>query len=247
MELFEPLTKDSLYKGIVDQISKLILLGEVHPGDQLPTESEMVRQFGVSRTVVREAVKALAARGLIHAIPGKGTFVTQPASQVIVSQLQLMLTLEDHTLEDLMVMRRILEIPTARLAAENACPAALDALTVDLERMREALGDGIDFDEEAFLRWDNTFHVDLVRATQNTVLGVYLQPVILMQQVAREMLVRVPDVAVRVYGFHERILRAVKEGDGDTAAEAMREHLAQVSDDIELARRRGLLEAAVLS
>jgi DNA-binding FadR family transcriptional regulator len=245
MELFEPLAKDSLYRGIVEQISNLILLGEVRPGDQLPTESEMARQFGVSRTVVREAVKALAARGLIHAIPGKGTFVAQPAWQEIVDELQLMLVLENHSLEDLMVMRRILEIPIARLAAQNANPAALDALTLDLERMRGALGEGTDLDEEAFVRWDNAFHADLARATQNTVLGLYLQPVVLMQQAAREMLVRVPDVAVRAYGFHERILSAVKDGDGDAAAAAMREHLAQVSDDIGLARRRGLLEDEV--
>ena len=76
MTLFEPLARDSLYMGIVDQISNMILLRQVGPGDQLPTEAEMARQFGVSRTVVREAVKALAARGLIHAVPGRGTFVT---------------------------------------------------------------------------------------------------------------------------------------------------------------------------
>jgi GntR family transcriptional repressor for pyruvate dehydrogenase complex len=248
MATFRPLEKDSLYKGIVEQISNLILLGQIGPGDQLPTETEMAREFGVSRTVVREAIKALGGRGLIRSIPGKGTFVIQPATTKVVNELQVVLTLEDHSLEDLMAMRRILEIPTARLAAENACPASLEALTTDLEQMRMALEGSTQGEErlrdEVFVHWDNVFHADLARATQNVVLRVYLQPVVLMLRAAREMVVRVPDVARRAYGFHERILRAVKDGDGDAAEAAMRAHLEQVSADIELARSRGLLEEA---
>ena len=246
MANFRRLAKDGLYKGIVDQIGNLILLGELGPGDRLPTETEMAGQFGVSRTVVREAIKALGSRGLVQAVPGRGTFVAQPAPKEVVGALHLMLTLEDHSLEDLMVMRQILEIPTARLAAENACPAALDALTEDLWRMRAAMegGDGGEegMDEEGFVHWDGAFHADLARATKNSVLSVYLQPVVLMQQAAREMVVRVPDVARRAYGFHERLLSAVKDADGDAAAQAMREHLAQVCEDINLARCAGLLE-----
>ncbi|MFW6116289.1 MAG: FadR/GntR family transcriptional regulator [bacterium] len=246
MTRFQPLAKDSLYKGIVHQISNLILLGQIRPGDQLPTEVEMASQLGVSRTVVREAVKALGARGLVDAVPGKGTFVSQPAPKEVVKELQLVLTLEDSSLEDLMIVRRILEIPTARLAAENAPPAALKALTTDLKQMREALEGGAEgeqgLDEEAFVHWDGVFHTNLARATQNAVLRVYLQPVILMLQAAREMLVRVPDVARRAYDVHERILRAVEDRDGDAAAAAMREHLSQVSDDIELARGCGMFD-----
>jgi GntR family transcriptional repressor for pyruvate dehydrogenase complex len=245
---FEPLVKDSLYKRIVDQIRDLMLLGQLCPGDQLPTETEMTIQFGVSRTVVREAVKALGAQGLVQAIPGKGTFVAQPASEDIINELQLMLSLEDHSLEDLLTIRRILEIPTARLAAENACPATLEALKWDLEQMRQALGGGAegegDLDQDAFVRWDSAFHTDLVRATQNTVLKIYLQPVMLMLQAAREVLTRVPDAAWRAFGCHERIYRAVKDGDGDGAEAAMQEHLSQVSSDIELARGCGMLDRA---
>ena len=237
MDLFEPVVRSRLYENIVHQISNMILLGQVSPGDQLPTESQMAQQFGVSRTVVREAVKALGARGLIDAVPGKGTFLAQPAAKKIARDLQLMLTLEDYCMEDLMVMRRILEIPTAGLAAENVCEATLDALTNDVDRMREALGDGSDVDVAGFVEWDGLFHADLGRATQNKVLRVYLPPVVLMQQTAREMVVRVPDVAMRAYGFHERILRAVRNRDREAATAAMREHLDQVSDDLKLVQK----------
>src|SRR4029077_2509617 len=79
-----------LYEQIVQQIEDSILKGTLKPGDQLPAERELAQEFGVSRTAVREAVKALREKGLVEAYSGRGTFVTDGTSQAIRQSLDLM-------------------------------------------------------------------------------------------------------------------------------------------------------------
>ena len=72
-----------LYEQIVQQIEESIAKGALKPGDQFPAERELAQQFGVSRTAVREAVKALREKGLVEAYPGRGTFITSGTSNSI--------------------------------------------------------------------------------------------------------------------------------------------------------------------
>src|SRR6201997_4815642 len=79
-----------LYEQIVQQIEVSILKGALKPGDQLPAERELAQNFGVSRTAVREAVKALREKGLVEAYSGRGTFITNGTSQAIRQSLDLL-------------------------------------------------------------------------------------------------------------------------------------------------------------
>lgn len=79
-----------LYQQIVEQIEQSIRSGQLKPGDQLPAERDLAERFGVSRTAVREAVKALGEKGLVEALPGRGTFVIDATSQVIKQSLDLL-------------------------------------------------------------------------------------------------------------------------------------------------------------
>ena len=72
-----------LYQQIVEQIEQSIVAGELKPGDQLPAERDLAQRFGVSRTAVREAVKALREKGLVEAYPGRGTFIMDGTSRAI--------------------------------------------------------------------------------------------------------------------------------------------------------------------
>jgi DNA-binding FadR family transcriptional regulator len=234
--LFETLSKDRLYKGIVDQIIHSILSGKIRTGDQLPPEPELAQQFGVSRTVVREAIKALSLVGLVDVSPGRGTFVTQPPIETIASSLQLMFKLENHSFDDLLFARHILEVPIARLAAENAKPENAKALEANLRGMEGSLNN-----PEAFIKYDTSFHAELARATQNAVLGILVQPVMMMLLATRQALVRVPDMAERALAFHKRIYQAVLNKDSDTAEKSMRDHLTQVAEDLDRARKHGIL------
>jgi DNA-binding FadR family transcriptional regulator len=229
---FEPLVKERLSRGIVDQITEAILKGKMHPGDRLPTESELADQFNVSRTVVREATQALRAQGLVQVTPGRGTFVTQPTFESVMRSFQLMLRLEDHSFDDLMAARNLYEVPIARLAAKYALPENLDVLRACNEGMAAAL-----HDPKTYMEHDTQFHAELARATQNTVLSVLMQPLILMLQAGRPIVVRVPGKAERSLECHQRIYRAVASGDGDAAAQCMRDHLDQIAKDRERARQ----------
>ncbi len=229
--MFEPLTRDRLYRGIIDQITRSILTGRMRPGDHLPSEPELSEQFGVSRTVVREAIKALTMQGLVDVVPGRGTIITQPPIETVVNSLQLIIKLEDHSFDDLIEARRLLEVPIARLAARNAQAENIDALAANLEGMRSSTDD-----IEAFVRYDTAFHAELANATQNIVLRVLVQPIVHLLQASRETLVRVPHVAYRALDFHQHIYEAVIAHDPEAAEKSMYDHLAQAAEDIERAR-----------
>ena len=107
-----------LYEQIVQQVEESILKGQLKPGDQLPAERDLAQSFGVSRTAVREAVKALREKGLVEAYTGRGTFVTNGTSQSMRQSLNLITKINqaDGSLH-LAELRRILEPEIAALAA----------------------------------------------------------------------------------------------------------------------------------
>ncbi len=107
-----------LYEQILQQVEQAIVKGQLKPGDQLPPERDMAQRFGVSRTAVREAVKALREKGLVEAHTGRGTFVTNGTSHVIRNSLDLMSKMNqaEGSLH-LAQMRSILEPEIAALAA----------------------------------------------------------------------------------------------------------------------------------
>src|SRR5215468_1883021 len=106
-----------LYEQIVQQIEDSILKGDLKPGDQLPAERDLAQRFGVSRTAVREAVKALREKGLVEAYSGRGTFVTNGTSQAIRQSLDLMIRIGRHEgAVHLAELRQILEPEIAALA-----------------------------------------------------------------------------------------------------------------------------------
>src|ERR1700675_304759 len=89
--MYQAIQAERLYQKIVEQIEQRILTGEIKVGDQLPSERELGDQFRVSRTAVREAVKALREKGLVEVRPGRGTFITNSTSQAARDSLGLMM------------------------------------------------------------------------------------------------------------------------------------------------------------
>jgi GntR family transcriptional repressor for pyruvate dehydrogenase complex len=244
--LFKRVPKERLYEGIVDQVMRSILSGELRSGDQLPTEAELVQQFGVSRTVVREATKALSSAGLVDVWPKRGTFITQPPIETVVNSRQLMYKLDDHqTLDSVIVVRRLLEVPAARLAAENAQPTNLEALAAYLRGMRSSVND-----QKAFMSYDTAFHSELARATQNgllsllcqATLGMIIKPIFRMVEAGHETADLFPNMTERALRFHEGIYQAIVEKDGNAAEESMRHHLADVAGNLAYAREQGVLD-----
>src|SRR6202161_2958319 len=152
-----------LYEQIVQQIEESILKGALKAGDQLPAERELAQRFGVSRTAVREAVKALREKGLVEAYSGRGTFITDGTSQAIRQLLGLMVKIgQPSGSVHLAEVRAILEPEIAALAATRIQDQ-------HLALMREAvvLMDR-DADEPAgFIEDEIDFHLALAEGAAN--------------------------------------------------------------------------------
>ena len=116
------------YETIATKITDLITSANLKPGDRLPTEHELSEQLGVSRTVVREAVKVLVATGLVYTRRGSGLYVANKASSFATTMLDSLGPADPSQVISLYEFRFMLELPAARLAAERITPPELREL-----------------------------------------------------------------------------------------------------------------------
>ena len=225
--MYKILRTSRLYEQIIEQIEGSILAGELKPGDQLPAERELAQKFGVSRTAVREAVKALREKGLVEAISGRGTFITNGTSQAIRQSLDLMMRIGQpdggvHLAE----MRLILEPGIAALAATRVEEQHLAV-------MREAIAvmDGARQNPDAFIEADLDFHLALAEAAANPLILSLLDSIVGLLREQRMRIFNVDGGPERGQFHHKRILEAVESRNPEKAGEAMRAHLEQVRED----------------
>ena len=116
-----------LSEDVAQQLARRIEKGELKPGDRLPPERHLVELFGASRTVIREALRAMAARGLIESYVGRGTYVRTPSTQDLTDKLKFLLAGTSHP-EDVRHARVLIEAELAACAAQHRTPETLDVL-----------------------------------------------------------------------------------------------------------------------
>jgi GntR family transcriptional regulator, transcriptional repressor for pyruvate dehydrogenase complex len=216
-----------LYEQIVQQVEESIHKGALKPGNQLPPERELAHQFGVSRTAVREAVKALREKGLVEAYPGRGTFVTDGTSHAIRQSLDRMIRIgQPEGSTYLAEVREILEPEIAALAATRA-----DA--EDLTSMREAVDimDKAKRDSDAFIEADLDFHLALAEAAANPLILSLIDSIVGLLREQRLRVFQVEGGPERGQYHHKRIMEAIEQHDALGAREAMKAHLRQVRED----------------
>jgi GntR family transcriptional regulator, transcriptional repressor for pyruvate dehydrogenase complex len=216
-----------LYEQIVQQVEESILKGQLRPGDQLPAERDLAQRFGVSRTAVREAVKALREKGLVEAYTGRGTFVTNGKSQAIRQSLDFIskISQQDGSLH-LAELRRILEPEIAALAAPRIEEQLLTTMRDAVAAMDRSL-----HDREAYIEADLDFHLALAEAADNPLILALIDSIVGLVREQRSRIFDVEGGPGRGQFHHKRILAAIERRDSDAAREAMRAHLEQVRED----------------
>jgi GntR family transcriptional repressor for pyruvate dehydrogenase complex len=216
-----------LYEQIVQQIEESILKGTLKTGDQLPAERDLAQRFGVSRTAVREAVKALREKGLVEAYSGRGTFITDGTSQAVRQSLDLMVKIgQPEGSQYLAELRAILEPEIAALAAARAQES-------DMSTMREAVAvmDRAGRDPDAYIEADLDFHLSLAEAAANPLILSLIDSIVGLLREQRMKIFKVEGGPERGQFHHKRILEAMEQRDPEKARDAMRAHLDQVRED----------------
>lgn len=214
----------------MERLLEMVVSGGFGPGERLPPERELVEELGVSRTVVREALNVLEARGVLSIEHGRGAVVARDGAQAVRETLEVLLRVEPATMRELLEMRQIFEVEVAGLAAGRAGPEDLAAMRAELRRMERSIES-----PEGYVDADVAFHSHLARATGNRVLLRMMEPVLELLRASRRLSAARPANARRALREHERILGRVEEGDAAGARREMREHIAATARDLERA------------
>jgi GntR family transcriptional repressor for pyruvate dehydrogenase complex len=237
---FEPIERGvRLADRVAGALIDSIVSGQLKQGDKLPTERELCEQFGVSRPVVREAVRSLIAKGLLEDNPRRGHIVSAFGRGAVTESLTLYLRGQRLDYGKLMEVRALIEVENAGLAAEHRSPAELQALKSAAGQLRVGLSA-----EQAALA-DVGFHREIATATGNEFFAILLDSI-------REVLITVqlptlanPKIVRRAVRGHSRIVEQIELGAGNGAREAMREHLREAQQGMRSLLREDSASARV--
>ncbi len=227
LPVYKVVRTSRLYEQIVQQIEESVLNGSLKPGDQLPAERELAQRLGVSRTAVREAVKALREKGLVEAYSGRGTFITDGTSHAARQSFDLMVKIgQQEGSPHLAELRLILEPGIAALAAERIEEEYLSAM-----RDAVAIMDRSQKDPAAYIEADLDFHLALAEAVANPLILSLIDSIVGLLREQRIKIFNVEGGPERGQVHHKRILDAIERRDPEMARSAMRAHLEQVRQD----------------
>lgn len=216
---------DRLSDRVQAQLQNLILGQKLKPGDRLPPERELAEALGVSRTVVREAIRSLTAMGLLEVRSGSGMFVRTLPSKTVTDSINLFFKTHELNEEHIYEVRRSLEVDIAGFAAQRATPEDVDALMKSVEAISQT-----HLTPEQFAEEDVGFHSLLARATQNDLYQLLLDSIAGIMREVRLVGFALPDTQKQAIHFHQMIAERVEAGDVNGAREAMAKHLDESVD-----------------
>ena len=215
---------------VVDDLGLRIVCGDLRPGTALPTESDLAVELAVSRTVVREATKVLAAKGLVESRPKTGTRVLPRASWNLIDPdvlaWQFAVGVEPGFFRDLNEVRDLIEPRAAELAAERATAAERQ----QLGRLLAAMEASTD-DPRTYVEWDLRFHEAVLRATHNELLARMADALLYALRAGRQVTARTPGGPATANRAHRDVVEAIDRGDAAAARGAMETVVRAASTD----------------
>lgn len=217
--------RSRLYETVAKAIEERILAGDFRPPDLLPPERVLSEQFNVSRTVVREAIKALEHTGLVEARQGRGVVVLRPSEGHVAESILRFVKLENSPQWALYELRSILETEAAALAAQRRDDVDLEVLGSLIDRMTAK----VDLPFE-YVELDLEFHRALLKAAHNPLFNVVLEPFRAALYESRQVGATVPQAPTRSVSSHRRIYEAIVAQDPDQARMEVKEHFEKVAE-----------------
>ncbi len=215
--------RSTLPEEIAGRVLALIRTQELRAGDRLPPERELARRLGVSRPVLREALRALSLMKVVDIRQGTGTWVTSLEPRQLISHLDFAFSSDETALAKVFEARRVVESGNVRLAAQRVSEADLARLGDLLGQLQAAVDDPLRFSEA-----DIAFHDALCATADNFMLAQFMTIIDTLGKVSRQRTGGRRTVREATADDHRRILDALRAHDPDAAERAMRGHLDHV-------------------
>ncbi len=220
-EKFHRINSTPAYRLVAEAIEQQILTGQIRPGDPIGTEAELVRQFGVNRSTVREGIRLLEHDGLIRRESNRRLSVGSPHYERLATRSTRALVLSEVTFRELYEAAMALQLATIEGATERATPELIAAMQKNIEQTQAVLDD-----PAAVAALDGEFHSLIGRASGNRVLQLAREPSdLLVFPTTRMVLSRVKEGAARLLEAHRRMLDAIMRRDREAARLWARRHL----------------------
>ncbi|MFA6715020.1 MAG: FadR/GntR family transcriptional regulator, partial [Victivallaceae bacterium] len=208
--MFKPVENKKVYQQVADQIQNMILDGRLKAGDKLPAERDMAELFQVSRTSVREAVRALEILGLVECRQGDGNFIRKEFDTGFFEPLSIMFKLHNGNALELFKVRKMLEIEAVSLAVERVNDAQRKELKSILEQLAAA------GNEEEKVKLDAEFHFKIIEISDNYLLKCFYNAVSTLMKSfisdARKIFLKA-EKSRKLSTLHRDILEAIISGD----------------------------------
>jgi len=230
--MLRAIKKTRIHEEVFNQIHELIKQGRLRARDQLPSERELAETFKVSRTSVREALRALETQGLIVSRTGAGNFVADLPVESLIGPLARLLIDEKKALADVFEMRKLIEPHIAALAAERASRKDIAQLKRIVAKQTSAVGRG-----ETGVEADAELHLSISRATRNQALQKLVSGLMEMLSRSREESLQTDKRRASSIATHQRIVAAIAKHDRSKARSEMLRHIEQVEASVLLSSR----------
>jgi GntR family transcriptional regulator, transcriptional repressor for pyruvate dehydrogenase complex len=208
---------DQVTRAIVEHIQE----NDLKPGDMLPAELTLARQLGVSRPLIREAIRSLTALGVLVTANGKGTTICPVGSYGLTTLLEWAVTIQGVSTLGVLQLREGLEVEAASLAAENRT----DAEAAELERLVGEMKE-IMLDADRYAGLDLQLHLAIARSAHNALLSAFTDALrhVAIQTMSAGGKIATPDEWAQIQRHHENLVAAIKAKDVEGSRNAMLEH-----------------------
>lgn len=228
--MFKPVKNMKVYEQVVDQIKEMVRVGQIKKGDKLPTERVMAEELQVSRTSIREAMRALEVVGLIESRQGAGNYIREEFDDVLLEPLSIVFMLQNGTNKDIFELREVLELSTIFLSVMRISDEELKKLSELVERFKTSR------DEEENVKIDSEFHSIIVKGANNVLITNLLEGVseLVDKFISEGRRAILSDEGNRgkLLDFHEKIYLAIKNRDAYSAYTHMQEHFQLIKENI---------------
>lgn len=224
-----------LYEQIAEHIADAIYTHQYGEGERLPPERELMEQYGVGRSAVREALFSLERQGLLEVRSGQRARVTRPSPEKLIGTLSgaaKHFLVDDAGVRHFQDARMLFEIGIACHAAREASPEDIDRLRDALAANERAIGTVAEF-----AKTDVNFHYELVLITRNPIFSGIHEALVEWLTEQRHTALNDPNEDTTAYAAHQAIFEAIATHDPERAEREMRSHLAQVAEVYWRARR----------